>query len=150
MKKNDLTKFKKVFKEIKVIADHSVMVGVPKDVGMYPNGQTVEEVGTKHEFGLGVPRRSFLRMPFSKERPTINKFIKHSWEKITEGRGNALTELNKLGQLGESISRDAFKSQGYGDWKELDPRTIAAKGSSKILQDTGKLVQSIHYWVAKD
>ena len=152
MKKNDLTKFKKVFKEIKVIADHSVKVGVSQDAGIYDNGLTIAEVGEFHEFGTkrGIPRRSFLRGPLLTRQATINKFVKNGWKNILEGKSSAMTQLNKLGVLGESISKESFKTQGYGDWKALDPRTIEAKGSSKILQDTGKLVQSIHYWVAKD
>lgn len=150
MKANDLTEFKKVFNEIQEARKHAINIGLPKDVGTYDNGQSILEVGERHEFGLGVPRRSFLRMPLIVNQETINKHLKYSWKQIVEGKSTAIKQFNILGTVGQNISRDAFKTQGYGKWKDIDEKTKEQKGSSKILFDTGRLVQSVTNWISKN
>jgi len=149
MKPNDLTQIKNISKQIRLMKKTAVKVGLPTDVGQYPNGQSILEVGQRHEFGLGVPRRSFIRVPFAKETPKIQKSIKDGYKNIING-GDTIKNLNKLGIIGQNISRNSFKNQGYGEWKDIKESTKEAKGSSKILFDTGKLVQSVQYWIVKE
>jgi phage gpG-like protein len=151
MKPNDLTQLREITKQIKIATNHEVNVGIAKDVGRYPNGLSIVEVGTFHEFGTkrGVPRRSFLRMPFIEKQKIIDKAIAMSWKKITEGKGPTIKEFGILGIVGQNISKDAFATGGFGKWERLKPSTEKAKGSSEILLDTSKLVQSITNWVVK-
>lgn len=151
MKPNDLSKFSQISKEIRVAVKHTVNVGVAKDVGNYPNGESIMQVGIWHEYGTkkNIPRRSFLRMPFIEKKEDISKAIAISWKKIMKGESTALKEFGKIGIMGQNISKDAFATGGFGKWQALEPRTIKAKGSEEILIDTGKLVQSITNWVAK-
>ena len=147
MKPNDLSQLKEITKQIKLATTHEVNVGIPKDVGRYPNGLSIVDVGRKHEFGIGVPRRSFLRMPFIVEQKTIDKAIATSWKKIAEGKSQTIKEFGILGIVGQNISKDAFATSGFGKWEKLKPATEKAKGSAEILLDTSKLVQSITNWV---
>jgi len=39
--------------------------------------------------------------------------------------------------------RDAFATNGFGEWAPLHPATIARKGSSRILVDTGSLMAAL-------
>ena len=149
MKKNDLTLFNKISKEIKQLSKHDVMIGLPKDVGTYPNGMTVLEVGEKHEFGIGVLRRSFLRAPLIQQQKTVNKAIDKGWKNILNGKTTAIKELNILGIVGQNISVDAFKTGGYGKWEDIKQSTKDNKGSDEILMDTGKLRQSVTSWITK-
>ena len=151
MKPNDLSQLKEITKQIKIATTHEVNVGIPKDVGRYPNGLSIVEVGIFHEFGTrkGVPRRSFLRVPFIVEQKTIDKAIATSWKKIAEGKSQTIKEFGILGIVGQNISKDAFATSGFGKWEKLKPATEKAKGSTEILLDTGKLVQSITNWVVK-
>ena len=149
MKPNDLSQLKEITKQIKIATTHEVNVGIPKDVGRYPNGLSIVDVGRKHEFGIGVPRRSFLRMPFIVEQNIIDKAIATSWKKIAEGKSQTIKEFGILGIVGQNISKDAFATSGFGKWEKLKPATEKAKGSTEILLDTGKLVQSITNWVVK-
>jgi len=149
MKKNDLTKLHEITKQIKIAKKTAIKVGLPADVGHYKNGASVLEVGTAHEYGLGVPRRSFIRMPLDKEKSKLNKALKSGYESILKG-GNAITNLNKIGLIAQGISKNSFKTQGYGIWKDIKNETKEEKGSSKILFDTGRLVQSVTFWVVKD
>ena len=151
MKPNDLSKLRDLTKQIKIATTHEVNVGIPKDVGSYPNGLSIVEVGTFHEFGTkkGVPRRSFLRMPFIVKQNIIDKAISTSWKKIVDGKSQTIKEFGILGIVGQNISKDAFASGGFGKWEKLKPATEKAKGSAEILLDTSKLVQSITNWVVK-
>lgn len=149
MKPNDLSFVRELAKQMKIATTHEVNIGIAQDVGQYSNGEKIVDVGRKHEFGIGVPRRSFLRMPFIVKQKTIDKAIVTSWKKITDGKSTALKEFGILGIIGQNISKDAFATGGFGKWEKLKPATEKAKGSDEILIDTGKLVQSITNWVAK-
>ena len=149
MKPNDLSQLRDLTKQIKIATTHEVNIGIAQDIGQYPNGEKVVDVGRRHEFGIGVPRRSFLRMPFIVKQKTIDKAIATSWKKITDGKSTALKEFGILGIIGQNISKDAFASGGFGKWEKLKPATEKAKGSDEILLDTSKLVQSITNWVVK-
>jgi len=149
MKKNDLTKLKEITKQIKIAKRSAVKVGLASDVGQYPDGTSVLEVGTSHEYGLGVPRRSFIRMPMEKEKAKLNKALKSGFQSILKG-GNTIHNLNKIGLVAQNISKTSFKNQGYGMWEDISDATKAKKKSTKILFDTGRLVQSITFWLVKD
>ena len=149
MKPNDLSQLRDLTKQIKIATTHEVNIGIAQDIGQYPNGEKIVDVGRRHEFGIGVPRRSFLRMPFIVKQNIIDKAIATSWKKITDGKSTALKEFGILGIIGQNISKDAFASGGFGKWEKLKPATEKAKGSDEILLDTSKLVQSIINWVVK-
>ena len=149
MKPNDLSQLRDLTKQIKIATTHEVNIGIAQDIGQYPNGEKVVDVGRRHEFGIGVPRRSFLRMPFIVKQNIIDKAISTSWKKIVEGESQTIKEFGILGIVGQNISKDAFATGGFGKWEKLKPATIKAKGSVEILLDTSKLVQSITNWVVK-
>ena len=149
MKPNDLSQLRDLTKQIKIATTHEVNIGIAQDIGQYPNGEKVVDVGRRHEFGIGVPRRSFLRMPFIVKQNIIDKAIVTSWKKIVEGESQTIKEFGILGIIGQNISKDAFASGGFGKWEKLKPATEKAKGSAEILLDTSKLVQSITNWVVK-
>jgi hypothetical protein len=48
--------------------------------------------------------------------------------------------LQLLGEAMVEYETDVFATRGHGTWAPLDPATIAAKGSSRILVDTGGLL----------
>ena len=149
MKQNDLSQLRDLTKQIKIATTHEVNIGIAQDVGQYSNGEKIVDVGRRHEFGIRVPRRSFLRMPFIVNQNIIDKAIVTSWKKIVDGKSQTIKEFGILGIVGQNISKDAFATGGFGKWEKLKPATEKAKGSSEILLDTSKLVQSITNWVVK-
>lgn len=148
MKQNDLSKLQHVAKQMKIAKKTAIKVGLPSDVGSYENGASILQVGSAHEYGLGVPRRSFIRVPMDKEKAKIKNALEAGFKSVVNG-GDVIQNLNKVGLIAQNISQTAFKNQGYGQWKALDENTIAQKGSSKILFDTGRLVQSVSFWIVK-
>ena len=150
MKVNDLTELRGITQQIKELTTKEIKIGISADVGTYPDGTKIVEVGRWHEYGLGDnPRRSFLREPMIQKQAIIQKHIKEGWGNILSGKSTAIKELGKLGMVGQEISKGAFATGGYGKWEKLNPQTVKRKGSSEILIDTGKLVNSIHNWVVE-
>ncbi len=147
MKINDLTELKKITKQIKELTTKEIKIGIAADVGIYKDGTKIVEVGRWHEHGLGVPRRSFLREPMIQKQATIQKHIRDGWINILSGKSTAIAELGKLGVIGQEISKGAFATGGYGKWEKFKPQTVKAKGSSEILIDEAKLLNSIHNWI---
>lgn len=148
MKKNDLSVLENITKQMKIAKKTAIKVGLPADVGAYSNGASILHVGAAHEYGLGIPRRSFIRVPMDKQKATLNKALKSGFESILKG-GDTIQNLNKIGLVAQNISKTSFKNQGFGTWSDISDDTKEKKGSSKILFDTGRLVQSVTFWVVK-
>ena len=136
---------------IRELDQKSVVVGLPVESGsskVYSSGKTVIQVGADHEFGRGVPQRSFLRMPFNVKRDEIVQSIDNQWFNVIDGM-EADQALGLLGAKATNISKGAFTSQGYGQWQDISEFTKRDKGSSQILIDTGTLRNSIT-WAVRD
>lgn len=123
----------------------AVAVGIHEDAGMHKDsGLSMAELAAIHEFGLGnVPERSFLRS-WASERGEELVIERAKMIESDLLKGQATQTLNKLGLLavGEIQQRMAL-----GTPPPNTDATIARKGSSVPLIDTGALRQSITYKV---
>ena len=127
-----------------------VAVGLPtEEVGstVYDDGQTVAQVGAQHEYGAGVPRRSFLRTPFTAKRDELSIAIAKQFEDVFQRGKKSEQALGLIGTVAVNISKGAFTSRGYGEWPDISAATKEDKGSSQVLIDTGTLRNSITYVV---
>ena len=127
-----------------------VAVGLPaEEVGgtVYDDGQTVAQVGAQHEFGAGVPRRSFLRTPFSAKKDELETAIAKQFADVFQRGKKTEQALGLIGTVAVNISKGAFTTRGYGEWPDITDATKEAKGSSQVLIDTGTLRNSITYVV---
>lgn len=123
----------------------SLTVGIHDSEGGASEGPlTVAEVATIHEFGTGtIPARSFLGA-WADEKDSENKaLIKAIGEQVVKGL-DAKTGLDRLG-LKFVGSIQGRISQGIPPPNA--PSTIAAKGSSTPLINTGQLRSSIRHKV---
>ncbi len=113
-------------------------------------GETVLEVGSKHEFGTSeVPQRSFLRMPLFVKKKNLEKTMANQFKLVVEEGKDALDALSIVGIKATNIISDAFDTGGFGQWKDISPTTKEEKGSTGILKDTLALRNSITYVVTK-
>lgn len=130
-----------------------VAVGVPAGPAtskVYGDGTTVLLVAAAHEFGLGrVPERSFLRVPFQIKRDEIDAAMAEQFARVAAGQINVMTALGLVGATARNISVEAFETDGFGQWPNIEQETKDAKGSSKPLIDTGTLRNSIT-WDVRD
>ena len=127
-----------------------VAVGLPsEEVGskVYGDGQTVATVGARHEYGAGVSRRSFLRVPFTTKQDELSTAIAKQFEDVFQRGKSAEQALGLIGTVAVNISKGAFTTRGYGEWPDITQETKDAKGSSQVLIDTGILRGSITYVV---
>ena len=126
-----------------------VAVGLPADSGNHPDGMSLVLLGAIHEFGApkaGIPERSFLRVPLRSAQDELAKVFKQLMKQVAAGDITFDQALNQLGAKGASISQEAI-AEGINPPNK--PATVARKGSSKPLIDTGTLRQAIT-WVVRD
>jgi len=87
-----------------------------------------------------IPARPFLRKALANRRLLTS--VRSIAARYIEGKTDLETALNRLGIVGVAVVQQAIASNIP---PPLAPSTIAAKGSSKTLIDTGRLRQSINY-----
>ena len=111
---------------------------------MSDKGVTVVEYAAFHEFGLGVPRRSFLADWMTEQQAEIQQTVRAVVKSVTQGKYDAETGLERAGArfVGLVQARIATNIP-----PPLAASTVAAKGSSVALIDTGLLRSSITYVV---
>ncbi|MCH9837280.1 hypothetical protein K0U83_16560 [bacterium] len=110
-----------------------------------PDGMTVGALAEIHEFGLGVPQRSFLRAWADADRAKIDKAWGALLRRVLKGDLTTDQALEQFGLWAQGQVQ-AFIADGRVQ-PPLDQRTIDAKGSSTPLIDTGQLRSSITYEV---
>jgi hypothetical protein len=145
-------------KAIEIAESKEIAVGLPKSSpltrviykkeGSKKKGKSVLEIGVIHEFGLGKnPLRSFLRVPFAKNKNRIESALEISFKKVANEGANPIRQLERTGAFILNIVLEAFNSKGFGTWKPLKASTVNKKKSSAILTDTATLKRSNTYVV---
>ena len=108
-------------------------------------GLTNAQLAMYQEFGTeNIPARSFINKPFANNKGKYLRALAELLPKVLEGTMPVSKALNLVGLAGEKDMRDAIRD---GIPPPLAPATIAAKGSSKPLIDTGQLLRSISHLV---
>lgn len=107
---------------------------------------TNAELGVIHEYGLGVPERSFLRRTF--EDPVKLAEYRALQERLAglviEGKITLERAAELVGAWGAAAVQRTITESDIPP--PLAAETVRRKGSSKPLVDTGQLVRSIN-WV---
>lgn len=124
-----------------------VYVGVPSGAGQYEDGASLAVIGAVQEFGSAdgrIPERSFLRVPLRSNRDLFAKIFRNQIPLVVSGELTMRQFMEQLGARGVGVSQEAISA---GIAPPNAPSTIAQKGSSQPLVDTGRLRQSITYVV---
>jgi hypothetical protein len=118
----------------------AITVGVHSDTGGH-GALSVVDIASIHEFGLGtVPERSFLRAWFDRERIENERIMVRLAESVIAGKNTVDVALEKMGLV---FVGGLQKFVRAGIPPALAPATVARKGSSTPLIDTGQLVSSM-------
>lgn len=109
---------------------------------------TNPELAAKHEYGIGVPRRSMLRMPFHLHGDKVLKNAQADarmqlGQMRKNPRGTAKKILARVGIAGENLVQEAFETRGFGSWKPNAAETVALKGSDSPLIDTAQMRRAV-------
>jgi len=141
---------KDLSKKITQSKDLILTVGVHGEEGnqAHEGGQlTVADIATVHEYGLGTaPERSWLRAWADENEEKNKEALRKIGAAVVKRRFSANVGLERAGNLFVAQIQQRISANIP---PPLKPATIAAKGSSVALIDSGQFRSSIRYQVKK-
>ena len=143
-KTKDIDKGFKAFRaELQRAKNATVEIGIHED--KYNNGLSVSEYAAYNEFGtIDIPERSFMRSTFDEKQSQINADMAKRYQQVKDGK---IGVHRALSLIGERHAQDIQDKIGSIIQPANSAVTIARKGSTKTLIDTGVMRQSIRYVV---
>ena len=138
----------KLWKEIKSqfpkIDKAVVKTGIQSDAGEN-KGVSIAEYAAFNEFGTrNIDERPFMRKTFDDNLANYNKLIERLFKGMLGGKLDAKMAFSILGQQTEDDMKNTIMT---GNFKPNSAYTVAKKGSSRPLIDTGTMRNSIRYEV---
>lgn len=125
-----------------VVQSHAAMRGVSIEVGV--QGGEVAEYAAFNEYGTQtIPPRPFMRTSLKRNRRRWSNLFAMAMSATT--RRDDAGAIRALHFTGTTAVADTQETLRKGPWIPNADSTIARKGSSRPLVDTGQLVQSIRY-----
>lgn len=112
------------------------------ETARYTDGTPVAYVATIHEFGYpagGIPARPTMRPTADAKRAEWAETMRKGAKAALNGQMTARDALERLVLVAAGDISDTIAALNT---PALDPRTIAAKGFSKPLVDTGLMLRS--------
>jgi hypothetical protein len=111
---------------------------------------TLAELAAIHEYGApnaGIPERSFIRRTFRNERDGMTAMCVKLAKAVINDRMDIDRALALLGTWAVAKIQASIRSNIP---PPLQPETVARKGSSVALIDTGQLINGVTYEVVDD
>lgn len=137
---------RRLLEQVRAVKERAVDVGVlGQKAAEDHGGLTVGDVATFHEFGLGVPERSFIRNYVDRSKQAAQALARRCAEAVAKGVP-AEAALNIIGMSHASAIQEMIAD---GIDPPLAEETIKRKGSSTPLIDTGQLRASVTWRIAK-
>jgi hypothetical protein len=138
-----------------------VVAGIPKGSDSYPDGTSIMQVATDHEFGSdtprtytsprgntvsvsGTPERSFIRSTGKEKRGEWADLVRKQIKSVITGNN---TSIKMFGRVGLRASADIKKKIVDISDPPNSPQVIADKGSSNPLIDTSHMLGAVTYEV---
>ena len=141
--------FQRILDSAKGLTEKGVVAGFPKgrlNTPHYENGESIIDVAIKNNYGMGVPHRDFMT-------PSSKKWMKFFSESLDIVRRDMLDNkldsdkfLKAMGQKGSDIISKEIIAL---DTPQNAPSTIAKKGSSNPLVDTGAMSRSTTWQIRR-
>lgn len=136
-----------LYKRFMAASKHPVVLSVgihEEDDELYEDGESVCDVAEAHEFGIGVPRRSWLSDWADENEERNKRLVSQMSDAIVRGKVDIEDAMDRLGlKFVGDIQRRIRK----GIPPENAPSTIERKGSDTPLIDTGQFWSSIRHHV---
>ena len=126
-----------------------VRVGLP-DVPHQDSAITLAQLGAIHEYGAprrNIPERPFLHPSLRAAQPQLAKLAGELLFQVQNGKLVKRAALERLGFAGVGIVQRYIRDSSH--FTELKPATVARKGSSKPLIDTGQMIQNVTFQVER-
>jgi hypothetical protein len=126
----------------KAARERVLTVGVHEEEGAGDHdGKSIADIAAIHEFGLGVPQRSFIGAWADSTEAEHANDLRKMGEALV--KGTITDPAQAFEQLGEKYVGEVQTRIAGGIAPPNAPATIARKGSSTPLIDTGILRSSI-------
>jgi hypothetical protein len=144
--------WREIQKKVAKAATAHVRVGVLSSKGGdadHGEGISMVELAAIHEFGApraGIPERSFIRRTFAKKARETAAMTKELARAVVLNKLSVAKALDVLGVWGAAAVRETI-TQGSPIPPPLAASTVAKKGSTRSLVDTGRLVGAIQHEV---
>ena len=139
----DGRRFKRMLQELSKL---EVRVGFQAGEAQEEDGTDICEVAAYNELGTEhIPARPFLRKSVDENANKINSFMKAKVRDLTQGVSGEQV-LKEIGIFQKDFIQEKITSGGFAPNADS---TIAKKGSSKPLIDTGRMRQSVNYVIQK-
>lgn len=136
-------------KQIRATSKLAISVGVHGDSGE-EGGTPLATIAAANEYGTEdghIPERSFIRSTVDEELPSLKILRDRVLAQVVLGE---LNPRQAIGIMGAYLQGKIQQKIASGVPPPNAPATIAAKGSSTTLIDTGRLRQAISYEIHTD
>lgn len=146
--------WQRIVRDLRKLPKMHAKVGVLASKGgnaQHSSGITLIELMAIHEFGspaAGIPERKPIRSAFKKNDPELRKLTVRLAKAIINNTMSQEQALEVLGAWGATQIKNNI-AQGAHLKPANAPATVAAKGSTRPLVDTGRLLGSINHEVVK-
>lgn len=113
----------------------------------YPDGTRMPQVAADNEFGdSNRPARPFMRQTFENHADELKEVCRHVQEVTSKG-GDTEAALKETGVFLVGLMQQEIVDGGFAP---NAPYTVAMKGSSQPLIDTGLMRQSVRYRIVEN
>lgn len=146
IKKDDRRKYDEFMADMEELKSRRVKIGLLEGETR-DDGLSLAGIGAVHEYGSSdgrIPERSFLRAYVDGNRGALRKIFAQLARKVSGQEMSAGDAMKTLGVYAVGEVRRFITNMSS---PPLKPQTIARKGSSKVLIDTGQLRAGINYKV---
>lgn len=148
--------YDKITSEIKKFRSKVVLTGFQEETvtkfqvkngRVKKGGESMASIAAQNEFGApGVPQRSFMRTAFDENITRIYEVLELQYGLVVDQQ---ITAKQALGEIGEFMIALIKRKITQITFPPNSPVTIALKGSSKPLVDTGQMLNSVTYTIRR-
>ena len=135
--------WRRIEKDIKALRGFSVEVGIMGNDSV--EGVSVIDYATYNEFGTSrIPARPFMARTYEENAVDTLKYLEFMAGQMIDGKMNAMGVLNDLGNYYEAkIKQTIVAAKSWAVPNAAS--TVAMKGSSSPLIDTGRMLGAVKY-----
>ncbi len=136
---------RKLKKELEKLQNIEVCAGFQHGKATEDDGTDICDIAAWNEFGTSnIPSRPFIRDAVDNNGEQVAKMLQQEMAAVLNGESTTETLCKKAGLKMKDIIQESIKD---GDFAPNAASTIARKGSSHPLIDTGRMRQSVMYVV---
>lgn len=108
----------------------------------YEGGKPVASVARYNEFGLGVPRRSFMRPAIHENKQRLVEILRSKYKQAIKDNTDTMEALSVFGEFCKGLIQNQIIS---GHYKPNARSTIKRKGINAPLRDTRLMLHSVSH-----